>query len=67
MAESGGGGVERAALSFIATTIPVDDERVFRGLPNAEALKAIFSGAAAGVTAWETAGNMLPSAAGLRR
>lgn len=51
MAESGGGGVERAALSFIATTIPVDDERVFRGLPNAEALKAIFSGAAAGVTA----------------
>jgi hypothetical protein len=49
--ESGGGGVERAAFSFIATTIPVDDERVFRGLFSAETFNAILSGAAAGETA----------------
>jgi len=57
------GGVE--ASSPMATTNPVVEERVFRGLPKVE-LFAVDVSAARGATARETAFRIPPSTAGLR-
>ncbi|KAF5354656.1 hypothetical protein D9756_005334 [Leucocoprinus leucothites] len=44
------GGADRAGFSLDATTIPVDDDSVFRGLLNVEVLALAFSAIAAGET-----------------
>lgn len=62
-----GGGVDRAGFSLEATTIPVDDDRVFRGLLKADTLTLTFSAIVAGEIARETAGSRLPSTAGRGR
>lgn len=46
-----GGGVDLALLSFVAITIPVEDESVFRGLLKVDAFRADLSAMAAGDTA----------------
>lgn len=56
-----------AVASFMATTIPVLDERVFLGLLKPDGGPAMVSTGFGGDTACETAGRMPPWTAGLGR